>query len=45
MTVNEIYLVVLGDTVTLNYIPAMTPRLYDTFPGTPDTYPGHIGPV
>ena len=33
MTVNEAYLVVPGATVTLNYIPMMTPGLYDTFPG------------
>ena len=44
MTVNEAYLDAPGATVTLNYIPVMTPGLYDTFPDTPDTFPGHIGP-
>ena len=31
-------------TITLNYIPVMTPGPYDTFPGTPDTFPEYIGP-
>ena len=44
MTVNEAYLDAPGATVTLNYIPVMTPRLHDTFPSTRDTFPGHIGP-
>ena len=44
MTINEAYFVATGATVTLNYIPVLTPGLYDTFPGTPDTFPGHIGP-
>ena len=44
MIANEAYLDGLGATVTLNYIPVMTPGLYDTFPDTPDTFPGHIGP-
>ena len=44
MTVIEVYLVVPGAIVTFNYIPVMTPGLYDTFPDTPDTSPGHIGP-
>ena len=51
MTVNEAYLDAPGATVSLNYIPVMTPRLHDTFPsnpdtfpGNPDTFPGHIGP-
>ena len=45
MTVNEIYLVVSGDTVTLNFISVMTPGLHDshdTFYGTHETFPGHI---
>ena len=42
MTVNKSYLVALGATVTLTYIPVMTPRLYDTFPGPPETFPEHI---
>ena len=44
MTVIEAYLVAPGTSVTLNYIPVMTPGLYDTFPGTPHKFPGHIGP-
>ena len=44
MTINEAYLVALRATATCNYIPVMTHGLYDTFPGTPDTFPGHIGP-
>ena len=42
MTINEAYLVALRDTVTLNYIPLMSPGLYDMFPGHPETFPGHI---
>ena len=42
MTINKAYLVALGATVTLTYIPVMTPGLYDTFPGPPETFPGHI---
>ena len=42
MTVNDTYLVVPGASVTLNHIPGMTPGLYNTFPGTPATFPGHI---
>ena len=50
MTVNEAYLVALIATVTLTYIPVMAPGLYyDTFPGLPVTFPGHIrwfpGPI
>ena len=37
MTIYKAYLVALRATVTLTYIPVMTPGLYDTFPG-------HIGP-
>ena len=37
MTANYAYLDAPGATVTLNFIPVMTPGLYDTFPG-------HIGP-
>ena len=43
MTKNEEYLVVLIGTVTLTYIPVMTPGHYDTFPAHPDTFPDHIG--
>ena len=43
MTMKEAYLVALRATVTLIYIPVMTPGLYDTFPGPPETFPGHIG--
>ena len=39
MTIYKAYLVALRATVTLTYIPVMTPGLYDTFPGT---FPGHI---
>ena len=38
MTINKAYLVALGATVTLTYIPG----LYDTFPGPAETCPGHI---
>ena len=41
MTANYAYLDAPGATVTLNFIPVMTPGLYDTFP---DTFPGNIGP-
>ena len=41
MTINGAYLVALRATVTLTYIPVMTPGLYDTFPGPPETFPGH----
>ena len=37
MTIYKADLVALRATVTLIYIPVMTPGLYDTFPG-------HIGP-
>ena len=40
MTVNEAYLFVHGATVTLNYIPVMTPGLYDKFPAPTETLPG-----
>ena len=40
MTINEAYS--LRATVTLTYIPVMTPGLYDTFPWPPETFPGHI---
>ena len=42
MIINEAYLVALRATVTLTYIPVMTTGLYDTFPGPPGTFPGHI---
>ena len=40
---NEAHLVPLRATITLTYIPVMTPGLYDTLPGPPETFPGHIG--
>ena len=43
MTINEAYLVALRATVTLTYIPVMTPGLYDRFPGPPETFPENIG--
>ena len=43
MTINEAHLVAIRATITLTYIPVMTPGLYDTFPAHPDTFPGHIG--
>ena len=43
MTINEAYLVALRATITLTYVPVMTPGLYDTFPAHPETFPGHIG--
>ena len=33
MTIHEAYLVALSATITLTYIPVMTPELLDTFPG------------
>ena len=38
-----LYLVALRATITLTYVPVMTPGLYDTFPANPETFPGHIG--
>ena len=43
MTINKAYLGTLRATVTLTYIPVLTPGLYDTFPVSPETFPGHIG--
>ena len=43
MTINEAYLVALRATITVTYVPVMTPGLYDTFPAPPETFPGHIG--
>ena len=43
MTINKAYLVALRATVTLTYIPVMTPGHYDMFPGLPETFPGNIG--
>ena len=43
MTINEAYLVALRATITVTYVPVMTPGLYDTFPAHPETFPGHIG--
>ena len=43
MTINEAYLVALRATITLTYVPVMTPGLIDTFPAHPVTFPGHIG--
>ena len=42
MTIYKAYLVALRATVTLTYIPVMSPGLYDTFTGPPGTFPGHI---
>ena len=42
MTINKAYLVALGATVTLTYIPVVAPGLYGTVPGAPETFPGHI---
>ena len=42
MIVKEAYSVVHGATVTLNYIPVMTPGQYDKFPGPTETFPGDI---
>ena len=42
MTINEAYLVAIN-TMTLTYIPVMTPGLCDTFPEHPETFPEHIG--
>ena len=35
---NEAHLVALRATITLTYIPVMTPGLYDTFPAHPDVH-------
>ena len=43
MTINEAHLDALIATITLTYIPVMTPGLYDTFPAHPEIFPGHIG--
>ena len=43
MTINKAYLGALRATVTLTYIPVMTPGLDDTFPASHETFPGHIG--
>ena len=40
---NEAHLVALRATITLTYIPVMTPGQNDTFPGLPETFPGNIG--
>ena len=42
MTINEAYLVALRPraTVIFTYIPVMTPELYGTFPGPPETFLG-----
>ena len=42
MTINKAYLVALRATVTLSYIPVMTPGLFDKIPGPPETFLGHI---
>ena len=38
MTINEAHLLALRATITLTYIPVITPGLYDTFAAHPDTY-------
>ena len=43
MTMNEAHLVAIRATITLTYIPVMTPGLYGTFPAHPEIFPGHIG--
>ena len=43
MTINKAYLGALRATVTLIYIPVLTPGLYDTFSVSPEAFPGHIG--
>ena len=43
MAINEAPLVALRATITLIYIPVMTPGLYDTFPVHPETFPGQNG--
>ena len=40
MTINEAHLLALRATITLTYIPVITPGLYDTFTAHPDTFPG-----
>ena len=42
MTINKAYLGTLRAMVTLTYIPVITSGLYDTFPGSPETFPWHI---
>ena len=42
MTIYKAYFFALRATVTLTYIPVMTTGLYDTFPGSPGTFSGHI---
>ena len=42
MTIYKAYLVALRATVPLTFIPVMTTALYDTFPGPPGTFSGHI---
>ena len=42
MTINEAYLVALRATVPITYISLITPGLYDTFPGPPETFPVHV---
>ena len=39
----QAYLVALRATITVTYVPVMTPGLYDTFLAHPGTFPGHIG--
>ena len=43
MTMNQAHLDALTATISLTYIPVMTPGLYDTFPASHETFPGHIG--
>ena len=42
MTIYKAYLVALRATVTLTYIPVMTPGLYDKIPGLPEINPVHM---
>ena len=43
MTINKAYLGALRATVTYTDIPVMNPRLYNMFPGPPETFSWHIG--
>ena len=39
----QAYLVALRATITVTYVPVMTPGLYDMFPAHLETFPDHIG--
>ena len=42
MTISKAYLGAIRATVTLTYIPVMTPGLYDMFPGHIGSFPGRF---